>query len=245
MPSDAPPKEPRPRRWRRRLAIAGAVLAVLVLGLYLASDVDTDVTDADRAAIASLALDDVCARASTSGFDAEVACVRALQARLGERVEDRRCAHVWGEIDHEPGGFFERGRGCCYDRSRVIEKALSHYGLEVRHGSLHMLNYPPPFGYAQSVRSHAFSEVRTSRGWMVVDSLYPEIGLDAQGRVYDAPALREILEAGREAELGGVFQPFYGGGYTVFYGLYSRHGGFFPPMVPVPDIDWGQLHYNL
>jgi hypothetical protein len=34
------------------------------------------------------------------------------------------------------------------------------------------------------------------------------------------------------------------GDFVFVYGLYSRHGGFYPPFVPLPDFDWAQLHHN-
>ena len=38
--------------------------------------------------------------------------------------------------------------------------------------------------------------------------------------------------------------PILGRPFTYLFGLYSRHGRFYPPYTPVPDLDWGQLGYN-
>jgi hypothetical protein len=224
-------------RW---LAALSVVMAALV---YLASDVDTALTDADERAIARLDLDEACAR--TESYEGELACVRALQATMLAAAPEVECVHVWGEVSHEPDAFLARRKGCCYDRSRLVEKALAFYGFEVRHLSLHRLRLPPPFGYLQSVPSHSTSEVRTRRGFMVVDSNRPYYAVDRDGDPLDAVALRAALrDPARRAGLGEVPGDYFDGDYTVFYGLYSRHGGFYPPFAPVPDIDWAQVWAN-
>ncbi len=231
----------RPGRRARILAIGGSTLAVLAAAVLALADVDTALDGADRRAIASLGLDAACAERTT--YEDDVACVRALQAKLLEVVPDVRCVHVWGEVSHEPAALLERGRGCCYDRSRLIEKTLASYGFEVRHLSIHKLRLPAPFGYLQNVPSHAISEVRTRRGFMVVDSNRPWIARTPDGAPLDARALRDALRSGAALEAPEIGD-YFGGDYAVFYGLYSRHGGFYPPFVPVPDVDVAQLGHN-
>jgi hypothetical protein len=225
---------------RRLLGVCASVGALTALTLGLA-DVDASITEDDRRAIATLDLAAACG--ARSSFDDDVECVRLLQARLAAAAPDGRCVHRWGAVSHEPAAFLARGRGCCYDRSRLIEKALALHGFETRHVSLHELHLPAPFGYLQSVRSHAISEVRTRRGFMVVDSNRAWVALDARGFPLDSRALRDALR--RDAPLAAPASgDYFGGNYSVFYGLYSRHGGFFPPFAPVPDVDLAQLHYH-
>jgi hypothetical protein len=242
-PDDRPGVSEQTKRRVQRWRWWALFLAAMGVLLYLASDIDTALTDSDRRAIAQLDLDDACA--GLESYEDELGCVRALQARLLVEAPEVRCVHVWGEVSHYTVAFLARRRCCCYVRSRLIEKTLAMYGFEVRHLSLHRLRLPPPIGYLQSVPSHSTSEVRTQRGFMVVDSNRPYIALDADGSPLDAIALRAaLLDPARRAGLGEVSGDYFEGDYTVFYGLYSRHGGFYPPFVPVPDIEWAELRYN-
>jgi hypothetical protein len=36
-----------------------------------------------------------------------------------------------------------------------------------------------------------------------------------------------------------------GAPFTWIYSLYSRHGRFYPPYDPVPDVNWAELAQNL
>ncbi len=90
--------------------------------------------------------------------------------------------------------------------------------------------------------SHAVSEVRTERGWMTVDSNARWIGLTADGRPLsvpqiDADSAAEVgPEAAREPPTLLLVEP-----HVTLYGLYSRHGEFYPPFVPFPDVDFRQF----
>ena len=33
--------------------------------------------------------------------------------------------------------------------------------------------------------------------------------------------------------------------YTWLYGVYSRHGRFFPPYNAIPDVNWPEMAQNL
>ncbi len=224
-------------------ASIGLGSGVLLVATGVASDVDTAVTEEDAAAVAGLHLDPLWGE--TPSFEAEVVCVQALRARLAAEAPDLTCVHEWGAVSHEPAAFLSRRVGCCYDRSRTIEKALAHYGFAVRHLAVHATRrYPAPLNYvAPGVQSHSISEVETSQGWMVVDSNAAWVAVSDEGRPLDARALRTALRDGEDVH--GVPDGYFGGRYTIAYGLYSRHGGFYPPFVGVPDVDWDQLHHNL
>lgn len=225
------------------LVLTPFVLSVLAASVVWATDVDEDLDPADLSAIDSLGVEAVCGRRHS--FDDELACVRAIQQSLRERVPDLRCVHKWGAIAHEPADFLKRAKGCCYDRSRFIEKALKRYGFETRHIALYRIsdNLWPSL-LRPGIPSHATSEVLTRRGWMVVDSNRDLIGVDAAGEVHDIASLRHLIRSGRGADIPGVKTDYMNGHFLFVYGLYSRHGGFYRPFLPLPDIDWAQLHHN-
>lgn len=233
---------PRGRRWPKVVAALGLAAALVLLSVYASSDVDTALTEADRTTIAELGLDAECG--DVSDFASQLRCVRAIQAAQLARAPDLGCVDEYGVTSHEPSAFLDRGRGCCFDRSRLIEKAASYYGMEPRHVAIYNA-----LSWRDMVRggtpSHSTSEVQTSRGWMVVDSNSTALGLRTDGMPLDVPALASALRSADDRLEPGEYRDYFHGEYRAVYGLYSRHGGFYPPYVRLPDIDWAQLHHNL
>lgn len=231
-------------RTSTRRGTATGVLTTLFAGglcgaLFLATNVDTSLTTEDIVAIRQLGADSPCMGAK-GNFERELACVAAIQRAQLSLIPDRDC--VPQHMSQEPLSAVEYGIACCFTRSRLIEKALDHYGFAVRHVSMHVLRFPI-IGYLMPADSHAASEVRTSRGWMLVGSLQDFRAVTREGYPLTAVALR------KPGNFSSLVKPpeddsFYRQPYTTVYGLYSRHGQFYPPYVPLPDIAWSQMGYN-
>jgi len=207
------------------------------------SDVDDQLTKKDKRAIQSLGLDKYCG--GITKFSDETNCIKALQTQLLHEVPDKTCYEPTdvASPNHEPAALLSRDYGCCFDRARFIEKALQYYGFETRH--IAELNTPLPFGLLEpGIPSHALSEVKTRRGWVAVDSLDVWMGLDERGRVYDTQSIHSTSSA-ESVDWQDPLPHNFEMDYTVIYGLYSRHGKFFPPYSPVPDVDWSQFRYNI
>jgi hypothetical protein len=122
-----------------------------------------------------------------------------------------------------------------------VEKALTHYGFDVRRVAAHVLEAPFPLGYVEpGLDSHAFTEVRTRKGWMVVDSVHAFVGVDSNGRVYDTADLRRSIgrDRGAAPKFDRRMHEIFRKDFTFLYGLYSRHGYFYSPRVPIPDVNW-------
>ncbi len=230
---------------RRRLGLGLLLLVLLGLALWWL-DLSQEVTPDDRAAIAEMlsraGYPELAGFPRPVGFEAEVETVRAVQdAVLAAAPIDQG---IPAGMEREPATLLRLGLGLCYDRSRTIEKSLRLFGLEIRHASLYGTAEQGALGalVTPGADSHALSEVRTARGWMTVDSNARWIGLTADG---EPLALPEIDPA-RAAEVAPRFaqdpptrlivEP-----KVTLYGLYSRHGQFYPPFVPFPDLDLGQF----
>ena len=93
--------------------------------------------------------------------------------------------------------------------------------------------------------SHALTEVRTRRGWMIVDSKTRWAGLTADGRPIDLREVREKADQRWSEAVRAPLPEIYGAPFTWVYGLYSRHGRFYPPYNPIPDVNWAELAQNL
>jgi len=149
----------------------------------------------------------------------------------------------------EPRDLFEARKGLCFDRSRVIEKILRYAALETRHISLFstretgsaMRSLVTP-----GVASHAVTEVRTKRGWLVVDSNDPWVSLDVtthpipMSGIKSSADRREPLAWSKPLPNEIYEQPF-----TFVYGLYSRHGEFYPPYDFIPDVNYAEFAQNV
>lgn len=223
-----------------RLFIIFILTIILVCSTYFLTDVKTALSPQDIVAIQSLNLDAQCK--DTKSFEQELNCIHAVQYTQLEKVTDAQCTH--DATSQEPADFLKRGYGCCFSRSRLIEKTLGYYGFEVRHLSIHDLPYPV-IGYFMPVaHSHSASEVLTRKGWMFVDSNAPFVLVTTNGEPLDAPTFL-YGDYWNKVTVKPVPEGLFRSKPSVFYGLYSRHGRFYAPFVPLPDIDWAQMRYNL
>jgi hypothetical protein len=180
-----------------------------------------------------------------TSFDTQLKAILAAQdtvIRIAPRDEE-----IPFDRAREPRDLFEMRKGLCYDRSRALEKLLAMMGLESRHvaiystakrGALAALLTP-------GNDSHALTEVKTARGWMTIDPNTRWIGLTQDGRVVDIAGLR-ALDAAKTAWAGEGAQPhpIFSAPFVFVRGLYSRHGRFYSPYTPVPDVNWRQLVQN-
>lgn len=229
----------------KKFIIILSILATsATVAVYFASNVDTSVTQQDMHTIESLQLEIKCR--NKEGFENELQCVKAIQDTVYSHVEVSRDG-IKEEQSREPADLMAVKKGLCYDRSRFIEKVLTYYGFEIRHVSIFYTKEPSlKTLISSSAKSHAFLEVLTSKGWMLVDSIDRFIATDKENRVYNSLALRNYPDREGFIDVFGNRLPSnFLDNYMVVYGLYSRHGKFYPPYVPIPDINWVQLFkYN-
>jgi hypothetical protein len=148
----------------------------------------------------------------------------------------------------EPADVLRNGGGVCYDLSRLIEKALQMQGFRIRHVALYRKQ--PGKNLMQTlltrrVISHAVSEVLTNRGWMVVDSVDGWLAQDAQQNPLSIEQLSANAALHASLSWSGQASKFYAEPFFPVYGLYARHGMFYPPFNHIPDVNYGQLLANL
>ena len=235
---------------RKKLLIAAGAASVLLFVVLATQQVDVEVTPEDRA-YAQKILDaaQVPPLPPKPSYAQELAFIEGVQRAV------LKVAPVNKGIPHgktrEPKDLFGAQHGLCYDRSRVIEKILSAHGFETRH----IFGYAIVEGQSNLVTllkpgtpSHAFSEVKTSRGWLLVDSNTHWRSLDAKSDPVSVADLRDDLRKPKvqwNEELAAIRYVFFKKDFFFFYGLYSRHGRFYPPFTPVPDVRWDEFLANL
>jgi hypothetical protein len=212
------------------LVFATAVLfAIGVLAVY--TNVPTEVTAEDTKVFTELGL----ARPATQpSFVQEIALIRQVQgmvfkrAPLGEGIPEYEA--------REPADLMRFGQGLCFDRSRTFDKAFGYLGFESRHVYMLYREGKPFFGallhYGQS--SHAVTEVKTSRGWMFVDSNTQWVALTRQGTPVNADDVWR-----RYAEFDSA-PAYLKPAWWAIRGMYSRKGQFYEPYLPFPfpELNW-------
>jgi len=239
-------------RWRKSLAVALALFVAAIAATYYSSRVDGTVTQEDLVYI-DLILKDYDPTLSLdhrpADFEAELDLIERIQkAALKVAPHDDPIPHG---TTREPKDLYENRSGWCFDLGRTMQKALNAFGLETRVVAI----YAPDEGIStfmtlitRGANSHSLFEVKTGGGWMVVEPEYPWHALDAANRPLSIDALQEDVAKRKikySARMGPPPIDIYRMPFFRIYGLYSRHGMFYPPFVPVPDIDWGQIWDNL
>jgi hypothetical protein len=214
--------------WGKVGALAALTAAVAAAAINNVSDA---VPPTQRAAAYSL----MRGVKPATGFDAQVAFISAVQDRVLKAAPSN-----WGiPLGHprELTDVLTAHHGFCFDRSRAIETVLRAYGFKARHiaiyntaktGSAVKSLFKPKIG------SHALTEVQTDRGWLLVDPNRRWIGLTRDGKV---GSLHHFAgEEWRSEPTPILKKPF-----VYVRGLYSRHGRFYPPYNPIPDVSWPEL----
>ncbi len=215
-----------------------SILAFVVVNFFLAvlTNVSVTPTDSDDAVFRTvLGLEKPQIPMS---YEQELHLIKSLQALVLKRAP--------GDIpipeyaDREPKDLLKAESGMCFDRSRTLDKILLWHGFETRHLYILFAKHPVtglqlPFWQALVTRgtdSHAVTEVKTSRGWLVVDSNSLWISVAADDAPVDGSHI--FAQANRFASMPEYWnQP-----YWAIRGLYSRRGQFYRPFLPYPQMNW-------
>ncbi len=187
-------------------------------------------------------------------FRDEIATIRAVQeAVFATTPKDGAIPH--GQ-SREPKDLYETDTAYCGDRARVMDKALRMLGLETRYVSLY--NKIPGqsfFGrllYAGGQNSsHALVEVKTSHGWMMVDTRKRWMSLTKDEQPVSLAEWQAAVRQGNKSIYNWSVispedkYPLLEEDFYIIYGLYSRHGKFYPPYTPyIPDVNFRELMIN-
>lgn len=146
----------------------------------------------------------------------------------------------------EPIPLWERRRGLCYDRSRMIEKVVALAGFKVVHVAVYdasEIKFPRNL-LTPGISSHALSKVKTQKGWVLVDSNKPFISVDQNLNPVPFSKIQSFFKVNWHHDYVKSYESVFTDRHTLVFGLYSRHGRFFPPYTPFPDLNWPQLIYN-
>ena len=231
-----------------------AVLAVLAL-LFMAaiSNVSNELTEEDRFYIRKMLDKSGHANilpgiAASASFEQQIGIIRALQDTAFSASPENQPIGLFHT--REPKDVYLARKALCFDRSRLIEKLAAYTGFPVEHISIYRRSNGWPgiiVLFTPRIESHAVSGIRTDRGWIVVNSTSHWIALAQDGRPLSISQIARLPPTDRHwSQSVEEQQPnkLLGGPFTYVIGLYSRHGFFYPPYVPFPDVNFSQLKAN-
>jgi len=226
-----------------------AFAAAALVALAAAHNIPQTPTEADRQAAAQILgpLAATVIDAAPATYEDEIDLILAVQDAV------LRAAPVHDGIPlgkaREPKDLYEARAGLCYDRSRTIEKLLRLAGFETRHVAVYAVTENENALSALLTprgQSHAVTEVLTRRGWILVDSNRRWAGLSANGEpVSIAQVAERQAPPDRSDRIPDPIDPIFTADFTFVYGLYSRHGKFYAPYTPIPDVNWAELLDNV
>ena len=181
-----------------------------------------------------------------SQFEDQIKAILSVQDAVIKLAKED--AEIPFDHEREPKDVYELRRGLCYDRSRAIEKLLATLGFEVRHVAVYATGGigVVPALLTPGNASHALTEVKTAKGWLAVDPNVRWVALTSAREPLTVGAIRGRDRTSTQwaAEVSAAPHPIFNGSYTYIRGLYSRHGRFYPPYGPIPDVNLWQLLQN-
>jgi hypothetical protein len=149
----------------------------------------------------------------------------------------------------EPKQVYLAKAAGCQDRSRLLAKILIYSGFKTRHIAMYSkekIDSSITAILTPQVKSHAIVEVLTKEGWLVVDSNYPWISLDNNNKPLSIKQISDSLNNKKVISWEKTpTDSIYKNSFVYLYGVYSRHGKFYPPYNIIPDINYGEFIQNV
>lgn len=215
-------------RW---IAGIASLLCLIASALLFVTNVSTSLTAKDIEALEGevLNLDSL---PRPQSYEDEIRLIRTVQKRVFAKAPFGTGIPEFEP--REPGDLLKHGRGLCFDRSRTLDKAFTYLGFKARH--VFLLYRKDMSLFSTFLRrghpSHAVTEVKTSRGWLYVDSNQPWIAINHVGEPVGAGGIWKQFD-----ELDNAPE-YVRGPWWAIRGLYSRKGAFYEPFFPLPQLNW-------
>jgi len=223
--------------------VVASIFLISGFSLLIVHNVSGKITPEDELALKKIT--STLENRSKDGFLEQISLIRDIQDAVLD-VSPRLKKIPLGQ-SREPADLLKAGHGQCSDRGRTIEKALRMYGFTVRFVSVFSRDktFTPPETMAidsgTDLRSHALVEVLTDKGWLFVDTNERWIALDIDDNPVSLETWDNITNKDTfrwsQDNIGDIYW-LLRRDFSIVYGLYARHGRFYPPFTPyIPDIN--------
>jgi hypothetical protein len=144
----------------------------------------------------------------------------------------------------EPEDLVRFRTGKCYDWCRTAYKFFKFHDIEVRYLSIYAHNGNYLNLLKPGIPSHAGLEIEMNGKWIYVDPFYGWIAKSSDNEYLSAD---DLFSDTGETLLHSVPKKIHDlmvQKPIVIYGLYSRHGRFYPPFTPIPDFSYSEFKLN-
>ena len=219
------------------------VISILITAYY--NEVDNSLTEEDMRYV-PMYLADVVPLTKKPTYREELSFITSVQKSVLD-IAPRKNGLPFNQ-KRELKEIYVEKTGSCSEKSRVVEKLLRYSGFKTRHVSIYskfetgsaILSLMTP-----RTPSHAVTEVLTKKGWLIVDAFEPWVSVDMDGMPLSTREIQDIQEStGSLLEMkwnNGIPHDIYSHPFTFVFGLYSRHGKFYPPYNFIPDISFFKI----
>lgn len=182
-------------------------------------------------------------------YQEEIDFIRTVQNAVLAIIAKGECLPKG--TSREPKYVYLARCGESYDKSKVIEKILRNFSFKTRHIMIFSAEHTGSKVkslLSKEAFSHSVTEVLTSKGWLVLDPDDHWLSLDDRGQPVSIARIQSDTDVSLISwdQAGLTKMPLvYQHPFTFVYGLYSRHGKFYPSYNFIPDINWREFAYNL
>lgn len=224
----------------KNIKINLASIFIIFLGYSLISiNVTKRLSSNDIEAIKMLKVDDDCK--NPNDFESQINCIKSIQLSQSKLVKSQKCRT--GFLNVEPLDFVNTNFGCCFDRSRIIEKSLEYYKIETRKIFLIDISKGYLSLFKPEADTHAVVEAKTEHGWIGIETVQPLFILLDE---FNKPlSFKNALKAKYNFPKSTYDDFYYRDKIMSIIGLYSRNGMFHKPYFPFFEINIIDFFSNL
>lgn len=232
---------------KNRLKKYLSVILLLIISVLLAlayGSVSKDIIDEDKYYIDLYLKDVEVVNGENLTYERQIEIIEKVQSNVLSISPKGEIGIPLGR-PRRPKDLFLMGEGLCYDRSFTLELIFQKLGFLTRHVGL--FKDDPELNKLKdltkkSISSHSITEVKTKKGWLIVDSNKYWLGLDVNGDPFSMKKLEKNNFKVSWKKISTTL--FYNEKCHYLYGVYSRHGYFHKPYNKIPDYNIRELLYN-
>ncbi len=216
------------KKYTMQFLLFMTLLLITLTVLLIINNVSTKITAEDKAVFKTLGY---IKPSKTLSFEEEISLIKEVQFDVFKRAPVG--AGIPENEPREPADLMRVKHGLCYDRSRTFDKLFNNLGFKTRHVFI-LYKQNKPFYLAimhYGQYSHAVTEVKTTKGWMMVDSNTPWVAVTVHGEPVNAD---DVWRRFSEFDHAPAYlnEPWW-----AFRGVYSRKGQFYGGFLFFPEVN--------
>jgi hypothetical protein len=215
--------------------IIWVILGIASVFILIYHDIPNDVTPEDRAALKKFG------QLSNTGHLEPVELAEVLIDQM--QILIRKDYAIPKRQSREPGDLIRFRTGAGYDWSRTAMKFFKAKGIQCRQVSLYQYEGSLIGLFKPGLLSYPGVEIMAEGKWVFVDPIGNWVARKKDGSYGTVDELGDRSIKWENALDQDLYE-FTKKAYRPVYGLYSRHGLFYPPYSPIPDFNFKEFKAN-